>query len=461
MSRFTYVARDNAGKSITGTLTAVSPAAAGKQLRDEGKFPVRIAAAPRGAPDAAPPVAKAAPPKAAPVAKPAAAPAAKPAAAPSAKPATTPVATAAAAGPTAATGTQKLSTRRISTDDIIFLTTQLAVMTETGVPLADALDAIREQSNSAKLQAMLNDIAERVKSGEEFSASLARHEKVFSTMYIAMVKAAEASGTLGIMLDRVAEYLVDEQETRKKIKGAMTYPCVMIFFAVAVTVFLMAFVLPKFTGIYASRAAALPLPTKFIMAISNVFVYHWLMLILGTTAISVSSFLFLRSERGKDWWADAVLKMPLIGGMVRKMNITRCLRTLGTLIGTGVSMLDAVQITRQIVVRGPFARLWGDVDAALRDGLQLSDPLLKTNLIPRSVSQMITAGEKTGKLAEVMEKVAAFCDRDMKSQIKTATAMIEPIMIAVMGIIIGTVVMALLLPIFNISKVMTQTPGGG
>ena len=427
MSRFAYIARDSAGHSINGTLTAPSAAAASKQLRQEGKFVVKLRPAGQGndwsAGDAGSP--------------------GQPAGLASV------LSAAQSGGPAAPKG------RRVPRKDVIFLTTQLAVMTDTGVPLSDALDAIRQQGASTALGAVLEDVAQRVKSGEEFSAALAAHRRVFPAMYVAMVKAAEVSGTLGVMLDRVADYLVEEYETRKKVVGALIYPCVMMGFALTVTVFLMAFVLPRFAEIYAGQGAALPGPTQILMNISYVVTHQWYLLLAGAIGLGVGGTMLLRSPGGQDWWFQAKLKIPLVGKMLHSLYTVRCLRTLGTLIGTGVAMLEAVQITRQIVGKGPFARLWENVGVALQQGHQLSEPLFSSHLIPRAVSQMIAAGERTGKLAEVMERVAKFCDREMKDQLRSCTAMIEPIMITAMGGIIGTVVMALLLPIFTISKVMS------
>ncbi|MCG3179292.1 MAG: Type II secretion system protein F [Phycisphaerae bacterium] len=419
MIKFNYVARDSSGQSINGTVSALTPAAASRQLRQEGKFLLRLEAASAGASG---PVAKAA----------------------------------AASQPLA---TPSGSRRGIKRKDLIYVTTQMAVMAETGVPLADALDSICDQMSNQNLQAILKDVAERVKSGEEFSSALGRYPKLFSAMYVAMVKAAEASGTLGVMLERIAEYLTDEEETRKKVRGALVYPVSMLVFALAVTVFLMAFVLPKFTAIYAQKQAALPVLTKVVMGISNFMVTYWIHLVIGTAAATTGLVFFFRSEGGKDWWAGAKLKIPLLGSMFHKAYMTRCLRTLGTLIATGVSMLEAVEITRRVAGRGPFGRLWENVDQTLRGGQQLSDPLLREPLIPRSVAQMISAGERTGTLPNVLERVAGFSDRELKNQIKTITSMIEPIMISLMGLIVGTIVMALLMPIFTISKVMT-THGG-
>lgn len=421
MAIFNYIARDTAGLSISGTLTAASIAAAGKQLRQEGKFPVNI----RPAGESASSDAGGGRQDRSAGAEPAG---------------------------TAATG------GKVHHKDIVFFTSQLAVMVDTGVPLADAIEAISSHSGCSGLKLLLEDVAARVNAGEEFSAALARHPKVFSTMYVAMVRAAEASGTLGMMLERVAGYLVDEYETRKKVTGALTYPTIMIVFGIVVTIFLMTWVLPQFTGIYAGKEAALPMPTRVVMVISGLFVNQWMYLLGGLAAMVGGAAVWLKSQPGRQWWASAKLRLPLIGGMMHKLYLARCLRTLGTLIGTGVSVLEAVQITRQIVGAGPFAVLWDRVCDALREGKLLSEPLFASELIPRPVSQMIVAGERTGKVAEVLERVALFSDRELKDQIKTTTALIEPAMITIMGGIIGFVVMALLLPIFSFSKVMA---GGG
>ncbi len=419
MTKFNYVARDSKGESISGSVTAATVAAANKQLRGEGKFPVKLEPAGRAAHSR--PDGQAAP---------------------------------AAEGKPAEQGIS-FGGGRVKKSEVIYVTTQLAVMAETGVPLADALDSVASQLTNPKLKSVLLDVAERVKSGEEFSASLARHPKIFGSMYVAMVKAAEASGTLGVMLDRICSYLSEEEETRKKVTAAMIYPVSMCVFAISVTVFLMTWVLPKFTSIYEGQEAALPAITSVVMSISNVLVGYWPFLVGGLAASITGFVLYIRTEGGADWWAGARLRIPLLGKMWHKLFITRTLRTMGTLIGTGVSMLEAVEITRSVAGRGPFARLWGHVDEALRSGQQLSEPLFRERLMPRGICQMITAGERTGTLPEVLERVSVFCDRELKRQIKVITSMIEPVMIVAMGLIVGCIVIALLLPIFSISRVMT------
>ncbi len=425
MNRFAYVARDGRGQQISGTVMGANPAAVSRQLRQEGKFLVRLDpqsdAGPARPPQDAPPVGR----------------------------------------PDAETGESLFGAEvglpgRISLGELIYLTNQLAVMTETGVPLADALDTMIAQSAPGRTRALLEDIAARVKGGEEFSAALARHPAVFAPMYVAMVRAAEASGALGTMLDRVAGYLADEQDIRRKVRGALIYPAVMMLFALGVTIFLMAVVLPRFSTIYASRGALLPLPTRALMALSNFVVDHWLVLVGGLGAAVALGVLWMRSERGRHWWANVRLGLPLVGSMLRKLYITRCLRTLGTLIGAGVSMLDSVRITRQVAGRGPFGRLWDAIDRDLRTGQQLSRTMLRDRLIPPSIAQMMSAGEQAGRLPQVMERVARFSEEELKAQIKTATALIEPVMIAAMGIVVGLVVLALLLPIFNVSSVVVH-----
>jgi type IV pilus assembly protein PilC len=248
----------------------------------------------------------------------------------------------------------------------------------------------------------------------------------------------------------------DEQETLRRVKGALTYPSIMLAFAVSTTIFLLAFVLPKFTVIYASKKAALPVPTQVLMNVSDFIVIHWLGLIVGAAATAFLTYTYLQTTGGARVAHYVQLRLPLLGKMFRKLHLARGLRMVGTMSGAGISLVDCVNTARDLTSNSYYRDLWTRVSDQIQAGKQLSEPLFQSPLVPRSVSQMLHSGEKGGKLAFVMEQVSTYAEQELKEQIANLTRYIEPAMICVMGVIIGGVALALLLPIFTISRVMAN-----
>jgi type IV pilus assembly protein PilC len=327
-------------------------------------------------------------------------------------------------------------------------------MIETGVTLTEALDCIAAQSDRPKVKALVEDLCKSVQEGRDFSSSLARHPRSFPRLFVALIRASEKSGMLAKLLQRAVAYMRDEQETVRRVKGALTYPGLMLSFAISTTVFLLAFVLPKFTVIYASKKAALPAPTRILMAISDFIVNQWLGLILGIGTAAIAGYFYFRTEGGARVWHYIQLRIPLMGKMFKKLHLARGLRMIGTMSGAGISLVDCVSTARDLTSNGYFRDLWAVVGDQIQSGKQFSEPLFQSPLVPRPVSQMLHSGEKGGKLAFVMEQVSSYAESELKEQIANLTRYIEPAMIIVMGFIIGGVALALLLPIFTISRVM-------
>lgn len=407
MPRFNYVARDTSGTSQNGEIIAKTQAEATRLLRAEGKYVVKLRQL-----------------------------------AEQMDRETAKVIT--------------LGGGRVRQDDIIFFFTQLSIMVETGVALTEAIHGILEQTPTGKFQTVLKEILRDVESGESFSGALANHPKVFETFFVNLVQAAEASGTLGPMLTRCAQYLMQRREIRKKVKSALVYPMTLMVMAAGVTIFLMTYVLPKFLSIYAGKEASLPLPTIILMTVTNGLVDYW-MYVLGGAIFSTVLLIWFFSARVTRRYAHWVqLRTPLFGKMLKKAYTTSGLRTLGILVDSGVSMLEAVAITRSISGNYYFEKMWSEVDARLHRGEQLSAPLYESTLIPRPMVQMIEAGEKSGRLGPVLVRLCDFLDDELNIVIKTMTQMIEPAMIALMGSIVGGISIALLLPILSVSKVIGQ-----
>jgi type IV pilus assembly protein PilC len=338
--------------------------------------------------------------------------------------------------------------------DVLNMTTQLAVMIRAGISLRAALEGIADQTENPKFKQVLLQIKQDVESGKQFSEALAKHPKLYGPLYVNMVRASEMSGSFSHMLERIAAYLNQQIETRQMVVGAMIYPGVIASLAIAVTVFLLTFVLPKFAAVFAGKEAALPWPTMFLMGLSDMMVQFWWAFLLGAIAVGIGFFMFIRTEPG-GWWFDATkLRVPVMSRMFRALYISRSLHTMGELVNAGVPMLDTIQITGDISGNRHYRRLWASVYASVKQGKKITQPMAKTPLLPKSVVQMVSAGEESGKLGEVLDEVSGFYTKQLRDAIKTVTSMIEPIMIMVMGGIVGFIAMAIILPIFKLSTLV-------
>jgi type IV pilus assembly protein PilC len=338
--------------------------------------------------------------------------------------------------------------------DVLNFTSQLAVMIRAGISIRAAIEGIHEQTENPKFKAMLAQIKKDVESGRNFSDALMRYPKVFSPLYINMVKASELSGGFSRMLDRIASYLQQQIETMSMVRGAMIYPGIIGTLAVGTTVFLLTFVLPRFLVIFKGKEAALPAPTKMLMALSTFMTTYWYVILIGLVAGAWGFVLMLRTDWGRLWWDKSKLTVPLFKKLFRALYISRGLHTMGQLINAGVPMLDTIAITAEISGNTLYKRMWKAVYSAVKQGKKISLPLQKSPLLPRSVVQMISAGEESGKLGEVLDEVSEFYSRELKSVIKAVTAMIEPMMIVVMGSVVGFIAMSIILPIFKLSSVV-------
>jgi len=340
----------------------------------------------------------------------------------------------------------------ISRSDIIYITSQLAIMVDTGITLSDALAGIVEQETNPTLRKMLLDLQNRVEAGEDFSKALTQYPRYFDKTYVSLVRASEATGSLGEMLERIATYQQKEMETRGKVRAALAYPAVMMVLATGVTIFLLVYILPKFAPLFEQKGTDLPGPTILMMSISDTLINHWYFWLLGLAA-AVGGYLYgKRTGPGRlviDWLR---INLPILGPMMRKVIISRSIRTLGTMLGSGVSVMDAIRLAGEVSGNRFYEQLWEHVLDEVTGGRRLAEVLRESPLFPRVLVQMISSGEETGKLDQVLERVSTYYDREVETSIKATTSMIEPIMISVMGLVIGTIGLALLLPIFSLSK---------
>ena len=338
--------------------------------------------------------------------------------------------------------------------DILNFTSQLAVMIKAGISIRAALESISEQTEKVKFRRMLMQIRQDVEAGKCFSEALARFPKTFSPLYINMVRASEMSGAFAEMLGRIADYQGQQLETRAQVRGAMIYPIIIGFMAVATTVFLLTFVLPRFLVIFAGKEAMLPAPTKAILVISYVMRTYWYLLLAGVIAVVWGFWWALSTPWGRDTWDKIKLRLPIFRKLCRCLYISRSLHTMGELVNAGVPMLDTIGITADISGNTVYRRMWRRVARAVEQGKKISEPLATCALLPRSVVQMISGGEESGKLSAVLTDVSAYYQKELKHAIRTVTAMIEPVMIVLMGAVVGFIAMSIILPIFKLSSLV-------
>ncbi len=406
MTVFAYEARDAGGQMVNGTIDATDLHAAGRQLRADGKFIVRLHERPADA--------------------------------------------------EADDGPASLEScyGHVKRDDIIYMAHQLSVMVETGVTLGEALRTLTEQCPNRYFGPILDDVSDQVHAGEPLSIALARHRRVFPALMISLIRASETSGTMGPMLERVCTYLTKERETLRAVRGATVYPIIMLSVAVIVTVFLMTFVLPRFSDVFTQRGAVLPAPTQLLLTISNLMIHYWFVWAAVVAALIVGGAWFRTRPIGRRAFDWLKLNTPVLGTMMNQLYVTRAMRTMGTMLCAGVPMLDMVAIVRDVTTNSYYDELWEHVDERLRQGTQLSAALGDSRLIPASVTRMIHAGEKAGRLGVVMERVAVFTESDFDDSVKRVTQLIEPALILSMGGLVGFIAISLLLPIFSVGRVM-------
>ena len=342
----------------------------------------------------------------------------------------------------------------VATKELLSFTSQLAVMSKAGIGLTTALAGIEEQIKAPRMAEVVRTLKRDVEAGRQFSEALQRFPKVFSPLYVNMVKASELSGSFGHMLERIAQYLNQQVETKRMVTGAMIYPIIIVAMAIMTTIFMLTFVLPRFMILFKGKEDILPLPTKMLLAMSNSMCNYWyvyLIVAVGGVAGAIYSF---RTNKGRLWWDMAKLKIPILRNLCHALYLSRGLRTMGELVNAGVPVLETIAITAEVSGNVHYARVWQRVHLAVRKGQRMAPTLAQSPLIPTSVAQMISAGEETGALGAILNDVSDFYDKQLKATIKTVTSAIEPLMICLMGGIVAFIAASILLPIFKMSQLV-------
>lgn len=343
---------------------------------------------------------------------------------------------------------------RISLADTAIMTRQLATLLGAGISLMEALMALTDQVEKQVAKKVWVDVREGVKEGNTLADALGRHPKVFSSLYRQMVRAGEASGSLDQILKRLADYLESQVRLRNKMFSILTYPALMMVVSLFILIFLISFVVPKVTAIFADLHQALPLPTVILLGLSR-FVrgYGWLLLIVGV----IGGVFFKRridTPQGRAKFDAAILKVPLVGRIVKMMAISRFTQTLATLLASGVALLSALEIVQQVVGNKVLEGAIQDARANIREGESVADPLKRSGLFPALVTHMIAIGEKSGQLEGMLQKVSEAYDNEVETAVTGMTSLLAPLMILGMGLVVLFIVLAILLPIFEISQIV-------
>ena len=360
----------------------------------------------------------------------------------------------------AAAAKSRKKTWSVKETDLVLFTRQLSTMIEAGISLVQAMTALYDQCDPKRqrsLRHIISDVTTRVQGGETFHESIAKHPRVFDRLFVSMVKAGEHGGLLAEILDRLAGFLEASARLRKKVKSAMTYPVIVICIAFAITTFLIVKVVPIFGEIFKDFGSKLPPPTQFLIDVSDFMRGEWYFLIGGAACAFFGIRTFLRSKRGKQIWDKWKLKLPIFGPLIHKICMSRFARTFAQLIRSGVPILEVLDIVGGASGNHVVEMSIKGVSSDVEKGDNLSIALSKKAIFPPMMLRMVSAGEATGKIDTMLEKMADFWDEEIEAMLDALTSLIEPLLIVFLGVIVGGIVIAMFLPIFKLSDVVSNS----
>jgi len=400
VARFRYTALDRTGKTVSGEIAAEDPEEVTRRLRDMGYFPTNVGEA---------------------------------------------------AQLTIAGATRVGRSRKISSTDIVIITRQLADMTAARLPMFRSLTVLVEQTSNPGVRDLVETIRGDVQEGRPLSEALGRHPRYFHDLYVNMVRAGEASGHIDAILLRLADFLEKSQRRRSQVVSALMYPAVLITVAFAAVAFIIGYLIPKLSALFAELEQALPLITQILLTSAGVISKIWWLLIILLAALISALRWYARTPGGREAVDLLALRMPLLGPMWHKMAVSRLARTLGTMLAGGVPILTAIEISGNAIANRPMTRATEIVREEVRQGARLSGSLERAGVFPPLLVHMAAVGEETGQLPEMMIRVADSLDFEVDSTLGRLTTLLEPFIIIVMGVIVGFIVLAVLLPIFQIN----------
>jgi type IV pilus assembly protein PilC len=397
---FAYKVRDRAGNVTTGTLVADSEALVLARLREQGYTPLDVKRQKRGI------------------------------------------------------GQIEIGGKKVKLKEIAVFSRQFATMVNSGLPILRALAILSDQTDNKELARILGEARLDVEQGSSLSGALAKHEKVFNDLYVAMIRAGETGGTLDATLLRLADMIEREVTLRGKIKSAMTYPVAVVCLVVLIMSAMLLFVVPQFKGIYGQLGGTLPLPTRALLFVSDAFKSYWYIVVAALVAARFFFRRWKRTDRGREVVDAFKLRAPVFGSLFHKTALSRFSSTLAMLLRSGVPILQALEIVSDTVNNKVIGKAIADVQVSVRDGESIAKPLTKYPVFPPMVVQMIAVGEETGQVDTMLEKIAQFYDQEVEAAVDALTSLIEPILIAIIGGCVGAAVVALYMPMFNIIKLI-------
>lgn len=348
----------------------------------------------------------------------------------------------------------KVSARtRVKSVELLVFTRQLSTIVSAGLPILQGLEILADQTEDPKFALVIKDIAAQVETGETFSEGLRRFPRVFPDLFVSMVRAGEAGGDLDGVLLQLADYIERTEELKRKIKSAMMYPVIAFSMIILIAGGLIVFVVPQFEKMFSDFGSGLPLPTKILLEISNTLrSYGALLILAGIIGAIFLLRMYIKTPAGRYQWDALKLRLPMFGKLLRKVAVSRITRTLSTLTKSGVPILQAMEIVERTAGNEVFSRVVRAAGDSVRNGETLADPLGRSGEFPSMVTRMIGVGEKTGALEQMLLKISDFYDSEVKAAVEGLTSMIEPILIMMMGLVVGSIVIALFMPILKLSS---------
>jgi len=344
--------------------------------------------------------------------------------------------------------------KKVTLDDLVIFSRQLATMVDAGIPLVGALDILGDQMDNKSFGAVITSMRNDVETGSSLSEGLAKHKDIFSTLFINMVKAGESSGMLDEILDRLAEYLESTSALQKKVHSAMVYPMVVSSMAFLITFAMIWKIVPIFKGIFEGFGKQLPLPTMILVVMSELIQKYIVLIVIVTGLVIFLINKFLKTEKGRFMVDGMMLNMPIFGILFKKVAISKFTRTLSTLIKSGVPILSALEIVAKTSGNVVVEAAINNVRANVCEGESIAEPLARSKIFPPMVTRMVSVGEQSGELEKMLSKIADFYDVQVSAAVSSLTSMIEPLIIAFMGLVIGGIAIAMFLPIFKMTEVV-------
>jgi general secretion pathway protein F len=343
---------------------------------------------------------------------------------------------------------------RVRPQDVSIITRQLATLLEAGTPLVSALDAITEQTDNHALKKVVAQVREEIKEGRSFADALDKHRKVFSDLYVNMIRAGEESGALEGVILRLADFTENQILLKNRIRAALAYPLVMTIIGAGVMIFLLTFVIPTVTQVFEEMGRILPLPTRILMAVSGLFRGYWWGIIMGFILLIVGIKKYLQSPKGALHWDRIKLRLPLFGGIILRGSVARFARTLATLLQGGLPILNSLEIVKTVVNNQLLAQAIEETKVEVREGEGIAPSLKRSGLFPAIITHMIATGEASGDLEEMLVKVADAYEAEVETKVTALTSILEPFIILVMGLVVGFIVISILLPIFEMNQLV-------